>query len=123
MYTGSQIPYVSEKKDKAGRVLHKAHVPSYPHPSSDYELFDNFVFPAKIQVLSIRRGMAAANYRVVILPAKDTPEFLRDTECTMFMRDMLDIIQHEGIASGGYISGLFCFCKRGDNYGIQRYSG
>ena len=88
----------------------------------DCEWFDNLVFDASIYIERIRRGRSAAHFKVRIGGGVETPEFLRDVSCTLFMTDLLDIIMREGIKAGGEVPGEFCFCKRGQNYGIQLYN-
>lgn len=87
--------------------------------NKDLESFDNSEFLATIRLEGTYRGQSAANFRVRIADAAETPDFLRGKKCTLFMSDLLDIVQRQGIKAGGEVSGRFCFCKRGSNYGIQ----
>lgn len=87
------------------------------------ESFDNLHFLATIRITSMSRGRSAANFTVIIGEGEETPKLLRGKRCTMFMRDLLDVIEREGIRAGGEVAGGFCFCKRGRNYGIQLYKG
>lgn len=73
--------------------------------------FDNFEFEATIRLENTTW--------VRIGDGVETPDFLRGKKCTLFATDLMDIIERRGIEAGGEVSGRFCFCKRGSNYGIQ----
>ena len=117
MYKG-KIPLCKQWSDEGMQV------PAYPQSwqiDDKLQWFDNLSFEATICVIDMSRGRSAANFAVTIGEGVETPDFLHGATCTLFMRDLLDIIEHEGIKAGGEVSGTFCFCKRGQNYGIQLY--
>lgn len=45
------------------------------------------------------------------------------TEYPMFVKDFVQAVIAFGAKTGGEIEGNWCFCKRGENYGICAYEG
>ncbi len=72
----------------------------------------NKPFQATMKIEGFSRGRSAANFDV---------EDENGRKYTIFMKDLLYILENHTV-SKGKIEGLtWCFCKRGQNYGIQVY--
>lgn len=102
---GSQMAYTSASHDE---------LPSYSYASGSYqkagEWRDNYEFEATLTVESMERGRSAARF---ILRDEHGRRF------TMFMTDMLELIQTAELIAYGHIDGRWTFQKRGANYGIK----
>lgn len=69
----------------------------------------NFDFYDKLHIDNCHRGRSAANFQL----SSD----INGKEYTMFMSDLVDMIQKTTIIKGS-IEGIWTFCKKGSNYGI-----
>jgi hypothetical protein len=87
--------------DKTGNQLH--------YPQYEVEWRCNCVFGDMLEITGIQRGQSAAYFH---LQSKSTGK-----KYTMFIRDMLDLIQ-KTIIDHGIVNARWTFCKRGLNYGI-----
>jgi hypothetical protein len=70
----------------------------------------NVPFEAKLQLEGYSRGRSAANFDVIDEHGR---------KYTIFLTDMLDILQKHGIVKGWTEKLTWAFCKRGQNYGIR----
>ena len=82
---------------------------NYDYGSDDIEWKDNAEFYDTLTLYSISRGRSAANFKLIGLDG---------TSYTMFMKDLFDACTN-GTVKKGKIKGVFCFVKRGMNYGVK----
>lgn len=68
-----------------------------------------YSFNAEMTVTEMHRGRSAANF---ILQDEQGKKY------TIFMVDLLEIMQTVGVRPGGKIKGHWGFCKRGYRYGV-----
>ena len=69
----------------------------------------NKPFRAVMKLTNMSRGRSAANFKM---------EDEQGKTYTMFMKDLMDLLQRYSM-SKGYTECLeWCFCKRGQNYGL-----
>lgn len=69
---------------------------------------DNFEFVDTLKMEGMSRGRSAAYF---LFRRKST-----GTQVIVFMTDLIDLFAH---ANHGCVTGLFTFCKRGQNYGCR----
>lgn len=74
----------------------------------------NVAFNAVMTINSFSRGRSAANFNLVDA---------NGIKYTMFMTDMLDLLQGTCLTMGTTECLEWCFCKRGQNYGIKLVYG
>jgi len=74
----------------------------------------NTPFEAVMELRSMSRGRSAANF---------TLRCDANKEYTMFMTDLMDLLQKHGMVKGKTERLTWCFCKRGQNYGVMLYNG
>jgi len=89
--------------------------------TSTFMWIDNPVFTAELLVLDIHRQGHAANFKVEIISPQCSSELniqLNRAKATMFMVDMLKVIQTNEIVAGVAGFSTWTFCKRGKYYGI-----
>ena len=86
------------------------HPSSYDHGTKDTEWRDNAELSDTLTLDRIARGRSAANFKLV---GSD------GTKYTMFMKDLFDACTN-GTVKKGKIKGVFCFVKRGSNYGVKQ---
>jgi hypothetical protein len=70
----------------------------------------NAPFKARMQLVSYSRGRSAANFNV---------EDEHGRKYTIFLTDMVDILQKCGIVKGWTEELIWSFGKRGQNYGVR----
>lgn len=74
----------------------------------------NLPFHAAFQIDSMRSGRSA---KYVILTPVNAPDDPRTFP--MFVSDLIDVAQRQGILVGGVMSGRWMVAKRGMNYGLR----
>lgn len=74
----------------------------------------NTPFRAVLTVKDFSRGRSAANFDL---------EDRNGVPYTMFLKDFLELVQTTKIDAGKTEPLMWCFCKRGQNYGIQLAHG
>lgn len=86
--------------------------------------FDNIIFIATLKITTFGRGRSSAVFygtlsEVDWLESDEYRNLLEGCEVSIFMSDMLSIMQHQNIIQEKVHSAKFNFCKRGSNYGLQ----
>jgi hypothetical protein len=89
---------------------HRVSNPGYGNGSSAPVMVGNHEFKAELKFTGFQRGRSAAHARYEKV---DDPGWT----ATMFLTDLKSVIE-DGFAPL-YLSGTFCFTKRGTNYGIK----
>lgn len=89
---------------------HKVWRGGYGEGSEAPVLLDNHEFKAELRFVGFQRGRSAAHARYVKVDDESW-------EATMFLTDLKSVIE-DGFAPL-YLSGTFCYTKRGSNYGIR----
>lgn len=79
--------------------------PSY----GDIKWIDNYEFEETMKVDHYTRGCSAANFILIDSNGK---------KYTMFLTDFLELVKSKTIKKGT-VSGVWCFHKRGKNYGVR----
>ena len=72
---------------------------------------DNYVFQDTLIIHGYSRGRSAACFE-----AKSNTT---GKGFTIFLKDFIEIVKTHDI-SHGYVSGIWTFCKRGQNYGLKK---
>jgi hypothetical protein len=104
MYKG-QIPFDA----KTGDQLNYMPYGWREDPGIDWR--PNEPFEAVMELCDIHRGRSAAHFVV-----KSNNRYY-----TLFMIDLMDVLLQHGINKGKTPKLKWCFCKRGQNYGVQLY--
>lgn len=93
--------------DKGEHLMH--YPEDYPPPySTGLHWVPNYEFTETLRYVEYQRGRSAAYFVFRRHP--------RNTTVTFFMRDFQDLIPH---LENGIITGMFTFCKTGQNYGCK----
>lgn len=82
------------------------------YPSYESTWVPNEPFSARLRLRGTIRGRSAAYF--VWEDAEDW-----DREHPMFLAEMTDLVQGAGVEPGGFVSGWWRVCKRGQNYGLK----
>lgn len=106
MYKG-EIPF------RNGSVLHHETDGRWRESSGELYWVNNFAFSGKLTLLDKINSGHSAKYLTVSVNDKEHP---------MFVKDFLSAVITFGADKGGEINGNWCFCKRGQNYGICPYT-
>ena len=102
-----------ENKKKWKLIVDKNRILKWWSQESGNEI-DNFSFKATLKLYGYGRGRSSAVLYYNIEYLEEVP--IINTSVIGFLNDSIDIINN---MDHGKITGLFTFCKRGQNYGIQ----
>jgi hypothetical protein len=102
MYKG-KIPFTRD-----GRLMNYAS--EYSSLDKPHEWKDNHEFEATLTFQGFERGRSAAHG---VFKNAEGHRFV------VFLKDVDTLITSGAMRTGGIVSGTWCYCKRGQNYGVQ----